>query len=77
MSYHECPGSGIGEDTGGGDCEWEADFNEALQSWMSGKYGKPMRMYAVKLTITCRRCGLRMNGECSTQKPEVKDNERD
>jgi hypothetical protein len=71
VSYHECPGSGIGEDTGGGDCEWEADFNEALQSWVSEKYGKPMRTYAVGLRITCRRCGLRMNGELSTQKPEM------
>jgi hypothetical protein len=40
---------------------------------VSEKYGKPMRTYTVGLTITCRRCGLRMNGELSTQKPEVEE----
>ena len=69
--YHECPGSGVGEDiNGGGDCEWEADFSQPLLSWVS-KYGEPMRTYQVGLRITCRRCGLTLSGALDTEKPEV------
>ena len=68
-NYHECPGSGIGEDIdGGGDCEWEADFGKPLQSWVI--YGK-RRKFEVGLRITCRRCGLTLDGALETEKPEV------
>ena len=65
-SYHECPGSGIGEDTGGGDCEWEAEYSEPLLSWVL-EYGKH-RVFRVGVTITCSRCGLRLGGHLGTEK---------
>ncbi len=74
MSYHECTGSGIGEDTGGGDCEWEAEHSEQL-SWVS-ECGM-RRTFRVRVTITCSRCGLTLSDYLFTEKPEVKDNERD